>query len=238
VTTTTGSSWVPNGVHTSLASGRSGPTLTAKRRPVNSGLSLIANTDQRPLMSPPEAGAQVRTTVEGTVGALTRPVGVLSNRSMVGATGQKQRVGRGNRLTSPDGSGPLRTTTRTACADESGGRRDQSDRNPSARAEVRPLVVHTVGPSGGGLVVAGVERLILLVPDLDRWGFVLAAMASTDKPRSICRDPAPKTRGGSLAAGLGWPLRRSPARCGGYRPSTIRLSVRRGSRARHGRCRC
>ena len=47
-------------VHTSLASGRSGPTLTVTRRPVNSGLPLIANADQRPLMRPPEAGAQVR----------------------------------------------------------------------------------------------------------------------------------------------------------------------------------
>ena len=53
-----------------------------------------------------------------------------------------------------------------------------------------------------------------------------------------CRDPVPKTRGGSLAVGLGWPLRRSPARCGGYRPSTIRLSVHCGSPARHSRCRC
>jgi hypothetical protein len=47
-------------VHTSLASGRSGPTLTVTPRPVNSGFPLIANADQRPLMRPPEAGAQVR----------------------------------------------------------------------------------------------------------------------------------------------------------------------------------
>ena len=43
-------------VHTSLVSGRSGPTLTDTRRPVNSGFPLIANADQRPLMRPPDAG--------------------------------------------------------------------------------------------------------------------------------------------------------------------------------------
>ncbi len=61
--TMTTTNWIFMGtqrVHTSLASGRSGPTLTVTRRPVNSGLPLIANADQRPLMRPPEAGAQVR----------------------------------------------------------------------------------------------------------------------------------------------------------------------------------
>jgi hypothetical protein len=47
-------------VHPSVAGGRSGPTPTVTRRPVNSGLPLIANADQRPLMRPPEAHAQAR----------------------------------------------------------------------------------------------------------------------------------------------------------------------------------
>ena len=43
-------------VHTSLVSSRSGATLTDTRRPVNSGLPLIANADQRPLMRPRRPG--------------------------------------------------------------------------------------------------------------------------------------------------------------------------------------